>query len=414
MKVSELLKGFDERLAKHKEEIIRKGSFYGHLQGGVVTALDIIHKSASKVDQIVEFQKRADDCVLLASILKVHVTETSLYKSFSSWMKSQGESELKKAMTTTGSHTGSDWVPNGYSAELMRMIEAERKLANFFPSFNMTQNPFIWPITTAEPTAYLATEGAAVTESADATASLTFSAKKLMCYISVTDELEEDSIISILPTIKESMARSLATGEENAILNGCADNTIDSDNTTAGDQRRAVNGLRSLAIANSYQTDLGTFNSDTLGAMRAKLGKFYAPDKCIFIASPSGFEQLSRLKNASGDYVMMTMDKLGNDAVIKTGQVGQVMGSPVVLSGLSRDILNASGKYDATTMTKCAITLVRTDAYKIGRRGGIKTGTQRQEKTQTTDLVASTRIAFMPMFPIASNATVWNGYNITA
>jgi hypothetical protein len=65
-------------------------------------------------------------------------------------------------------------------------------------------------------------------------------------------------------------------------------------------------------------------------------------------------------------------------------------------------------------MTKTSIQLVRFDGFKIGYRGGVLNESQRMVKTLTTDLVASMRMSFMPMFPIASNPVVWNGINITA
>lgn len=414
MKPSEIIKNFKDELAKQKEEFVRKGHFYGDTSTKTPTALDVIHKTASNDAQVIEFQKRSDDVFLLSSLLNVKPFETKLFKSLSGWLKESAQSELAKAMTTGGSTSGAEWVPTGYSAQLMQMIENERILAKFFPSFQMPQSPYIWPITTGRPTAYLATEGSAVTESTDPTSNLTFTAKKLMAYISVSYELEEDAIIAILPELKNALALSLADAEENAILNGCADNSIDSDNSTAGDQRRAVVGLRKLAIANSYTTDLATFNSDTLGALRKNLGKFFDPTKCGIICSVSGYEQLTRLKDASGNAVCLTVDKAGAAATFDKGVIDRAFGMPVVLSGKSRDNINASGIYDGVTTTKTSIQIVRFDAFKIGYRGGVFNESQRQAKTQTTDLVASMRMAFMPMFPIASNPVVWNAINITA
>lgn len=398
--------------SKANDIIKRKAPFTGEAM--VNEGMETIHKSATKDERIVSFQKAADDLYLASAVLGKKPQELKLYKSFKGLLENENMSELKKAMTTGGSTAGAEWIPTGYSAQLMQMIENERVLAKFFPSFQMPQSPYVWPITTGRPTAYKATEGSAVTETTDPTSNVTFTAAKLMAYISASFELEEDSIVAILPELKQALALGLADGEENVILNGCADNSIDSDNTTAGDQRRVAVGLRKLAIANSYTTDLGTFNSDTLGALRKKLGKFFDPTKCGWVVSVSGYEQLTRLKDASGNPVCLTVQNAGAAATFMTGVIDKAFGMPVILSGKSRDDLNASGVFDNTTKTKTSIQLVRFDAFKLGYKGGIYQGTQKQEKTQTTDLVASMRMAFMPMFPIASNATVWNAYNITA
>lgn len=416
MKPSEILKSFKEDLKKAKDEFVKKSSFYGDgVKLNSVSGLDVIHKSASSDSQIVEFQKRADDCYLVAGILNVPVTSTNIYKSFSGWLKGNAQSELAKAMNTGTAAAGGDWVPTGYSNQLMQMIEVERKLARFFPSFSMPQNPYVWPISTGRPVAKkVTTEGAAVTETTVPSAKLTFDAERLMAYVSVTDDLTEDSIVPMLAEIKSQLALSLVDGEENIILNGCADDSIDSDNSDAEDQRRVAVGLRKLAIANSYTTDLGTFNSDTVGVMRKFLGKFFDPRKCGIVCSVSGYEQLTRLKDSNGNAVCLTVDKAGAKATFQQGQIDEAFGMPVIESGFSRDILNASGIYDNVTKTKTSIQIVRFDAFKIGKRGNVINESQRQVKTLTTDLVASMRMAFMPMFPIASNPVVWNGINITA
>jgi HK97 family phage major capsid protein len=277
----------------------------------------------------------------------------------------------------------------------------------------MPQDPFIWPITTGTPLATMGVQGLAPTPVAVPTGNLQFTAKKLIAYIEATYEIEEDSIIAVLPTIKQQLVKSLIEGEENIILNGCADATIDSDNSTVTDQRRVAVGLRKLAIANNYHTDLGTFNSDTVGALQVNLGKYFDPTKLILVCSSRGYDRLRRIKTADGHPVCLTVEQASARASFVTGQIDVAFGAPVVLSGASRDTLNASGIYDGVTTTKSSIQFVRPDAFKIGKRGNVINETQRQIKTQTTDLVASMRMAFMPMFPIASNPMLWEGYNIS-
>lgn len=396
MTKSEAQKLIDEQM------VVRKGEFS--------TGIDTILKSASKNDQIVEFQKRSDDVLLLSSILKCKPEETKLFKSFKSHVEG---SELAKAMSTTGAATGLEWVPTGYSTQLMDVIERERLLAAHFQSFQMPDKIYEWPISTGRATTYKIAEGNSITASTKATAKTTFTAAKMAARVEINDELTEDSIVPMLSIIKNDLALSLVGAEEDCLINGCADASMDADNTDPTDHRRTFVGLRKLAIANGYTTDLSSFYADSIGPMRKRLGKFYVPNKCAWIVSTSGWEQLSRLSSdATGKYpLVITMDKLGNDATIKNGVLGNLFGSPVILSEFMRDTMTGDGY---GTGIDTSMLLVRLDAFKIGYRGGLFTESDRLVATQQTQLVASQRMDFQPMFPISSNPLVWNGINITA
>lgn len=371
-----------------------------------------ISKKATK-DEEIEFQAANDDILLASQILNKPAQSLGIYKSFLSKIERRG-SELYKAMTTGGSATGAEWVPTGYSNQLMLKIEAERQVAALFPSFQMTQNPMIFPVQGAYATAYKIAEMAEVTASTPGTANVTFTAAKLATQVQISDEMTEDAIVPMLSYLKDEIAKSLSRAEENALINGCADNTVDSDNTTASDQRRAFVGLRKLLIANNYKNDISTFNADTVGALRAKLGAYYSPEKVAFIVGVSVWEQLSRLKDASGNPLVMTVDKMGANATLVKGTLGFLFGSPVILSGFMRETLNTNGVYDGSTVTKAGLILVRPDAFKIGYRGTVAVESQRVADYQYTKLVSSMRLAFNPMFAIASNKLGWYGYNITA
>ena len=410
MKYSEL-----ETLINDKVDTVKKSFKTRFIQAddeGKASLCTLISKKADK-DEVREIQNANDDIMITATVLGKDPRELKIYKSFVSKIE-KNNSELFKAMTTGGSTTGAEWIPTGYSNQLMMKIENERKVAALFPTIQMPQNPYIFPVQGAYATAYKIAENAAITESTPGTSNVTFTAAKLAVHTQVTSEMEEDSIVSILPYLKDEMAKALARGEENALINGCADNTIDSDNTTASDQRRVFVGLRKLLIANSYKTDIGTFNADTVGALRAKMTVNYAPDKCVWICGVSVWEQLSRLKDASGNPLVMTLDKFGANATLVKGVIGYLFGSPVILSDWMRETLNTNGVYDASTTTKAALILVRPDAFKIGYRGSVIVESQRVVDYQYTKLVTSMRLAFNPMLAIASNKLGWYGYNITA
>lgn len=407
-----------EALIAQKADEVKKGFATEPVADAVVKSelVDVL-KSNSDKPEVKAFQSTCDDLLVLNAIMKCKedyagVKSTKLYKRLQSQL--QSGSELSKALTTGGSTTGAEWIPTGWSSQLQGMIDLELKVAPQFPTFSMPQSPYEFPVQTSHATAYKIAEMGEVTASTPATNKITFTAAKLATQVQASYEMEEDSIIAVLPMIKSELALSIARGIDNVLVNGCADNSIDSDNSTASDQRRAIVGLRKLAIANAYTTDLSTFNGDTIGPMRKKLGKYYEPSKCCWIVSTSVYEQLTRLKDASGNALVITMDKLGNDATIKQGVLGQIFGSDIVLSEFVAANLNASGIYDASVTTKTGMLLVRKDAFKFATHGNVITESFRVIDYQYTKLVTSRRIAFNPMFAIASNHVVDFGINITA
>ena len=87
-----------------------------------------LHKSFSKDPNVVEFQKRADDLFIVSKILGIDPRQSKLYKDL--W---EPVSELRKAMTTASSGAGAEWIPTGFSADLIAKVELALKVAALHP-----------------------------------------------------------------------------------------------------------------------------------------------------------------------------------------------------------------------------------------------------------------------------------------
>jgi HK97 family phage major capsid protein len=387
-------------------------------------SLDVLIKSDSDKVEIKKLQSRNDDILLTSAIMygterdgrpSPRIKELNIYKSFMRDIETNASELLKAAMGTGTTGYGPEWIPTGWSNSLVAMFELTRTVAAAFPSFVMPQNPFNYPAQTSRTTAYIIAEGADATDSNIGTSYVQFDAKRLTVSCPVTRELEEDSIISMLPAIKGDIANTLSRAEENALINGFNGNTYDSDNSAASNALRIYSGLRPLALANSYTTDVGTSfpTLAQINAMCKLLGIYYQPSDCIWIAGTSVWTQLRGLTDANNNALVVTLDKMGPAATIKTGVLGELFGSPVYRSEFMRETLNTLGKYDASTTTKAGLLLVNTKGFMIGNRRGITVESDYRPRTQTTDIVASMRQAFMPMHAIASNHMVHFGINVT-
>ena len=329
-----------------------------------------------------EVAKKLDDLVLLAGILNRPVTRLHSY---------QEDTELRKAMTTTGSGTGAEWVPTGFSTELTELVRLELKVAALFPHINMPTNPFKLPSLTAGFAAKLSGELGTQTKQSLGTGNKQLTAKKLIVVGSTSEEEEEDSIIAVLPLIRAELVTGLADGIENGILNGDVSGTHqDSDTTAADDVRKAFSGLRYRALAVNA-VDGATFDEIKIRAIREAMGKYgVLPTKVAYIAGFRAYYAMMSWTNA------LTYDKIRDRATLLTGQLGEFDGSGIIVSEHARQDLNASGVYDGTTTTKATLTAVKIGpgGYLIGDRRLVQVETDRNIETQEDIVVGSQRTAF--------------------
>jgi len=133
------LKETIEKKEKEKEIPVRKTEFPVTLESD----LTLLHKANTKDPAVVDFQKRADDLFILSKILGVDPRQTKLYNELQSPI-----SELRKAMNTAATGLGLEWVPTGFSADLIGKVEAALKVAALHPRVRMPTDPFKLPALT--------------------------------------------------------------------------------------------------------------------------------------------------------------------------------------------------------------------------------------------------------------------------
>lgn len=324
----------------------------------------------------------------------------------------------QKALTSTGSGTGDELVPSDLSSELHRRFFLASDLAAIFAGQEIDQptQPYTYPLGTTRPTFYLEnTENTAATASDPATGSIVLNAKRLIGKVSYSYELNEDSIVPILPMITTMLTEAAADAYEDALINGDVTATHqDSDTeTVAKHAARAFAGFRKLALAvSSLKSDIssGGINEANLRALRKLLGKWGRNKRdLIWIAGVKGENDMMSITN------MATADKVGGLATILTGEINTFLGIPIIVSERCREDLNASGVYDGTTTTKGSILLVNKAQFLTGRRREFLVETDRDISSQTNFIVASYRRGMTPKeTPSATIKSVAIGYNHTS
>ena len=276
---------------------------------------------------------------------------------------------ILRAMDVDTSAEGVDWVPTGIGATINEQVRASGKVAPLFQRINLPTNPWKWPIEGTDATAYRVAEptgdsASAVTASTPGTVAATFDAEIFGARVLSSKSLEQDSIIAILPYIKAKIVQAFVDAEEKAILDGDTDGTHqDSDvGASTTDARTAWDGLRKKALAQTVATAT-TCTALNLGVVRKAMGKWGVnPSDLAFIIG------VSNLHSLLADTNLLTVDKMGPNAVILNGQIGSVFGVPVIVSEHVRENLNASGVYDAITTTKTAMICVNRTQWAMGER----------------------------------------------
>ena len=353
------------------------------------------------------------------------ITYSSAVKGLESFKLFQFElnrrPELRKALSTSGTGTGTEWVPTGMSSQLIDDLRLELKVAALFPTITLPakSGSFDLPFRGGRKEAYL--QGESTSDSSSkypattiGTGKVTFAAVKHALRMLFSDEFDEDSAISAMPIMRQELIQALADAHENAIINGDTDTThMDSDITTATNVAKSWNGLRKHGgnATGNASVDISTLGTATLRAIEKAMGRFGVnPSKRAWITGISGFIQMLSITE------VMTMDKFGAAFTVKSGQLGQFDGSPIIVSEHMRQDLTTAGIYDGATETDTEILLVFTPAFYTGvKPSGVKVETDRNIETGQNIAVASRRLDFEQVItPGSGEETVGVGYSLTS
>lgn len=257
---------------------------------------------------------------------------------------------------------GEEWIPTVLASEVLDGIYREQlRVVGLFRQVTHPPRTPVWeyPIDLGEAVALPETEQ--TTHSATfipasgptnpTTGKRTLTAKKYAVKVNYTGEFLEDSIIPVVPHLQEKIARAMAEGEENGLINGDVAAThmdFDIEDAGAADMRLDLwAGIRAFAIDASATHDAGG-DAAGLADLQAALkggGKFFLRrDRTAIIMSNSSYWNL--MTEASSPLV--DASQLGAAVPLVTGQIGAVYGIPIFTSPFVREDVSADGTNDET------------------------------------------------------------------
>lgn len=320
------------------------------------------------------------------------------------------------ANSSTGANTGADFIPTGFSAQLLEEIFLKLEIANLFGRINMPSATYTFPFSPKRMIARAVAEAAAPTKDKAATDKIVFTANKLMSNVEFTDEFELDGIIVALPFIRKQLIDGFALAQEMIALNGDKGTNIYSAAITGEDCRKYAKGIRADAMAATCKVDAsGAAATDVLmRSMRAAMGKYgKSPSDLAYIVNMDTYNKMLGFSGYQALYQYA-------GAVTTTGELGRIDNIPVIVSELIPTIgatdsgvgtsivaggLTTAGIYDGTTLTRTTSVLVNKNAYMWGDRNTFALETFRNPFNQTLNLVGSQRLDFEKVLAAADKTS---------
>jgi len=186
-------------------------------------------------------------------------------------------------------------------------------------------------------------------------------------------EEEEDSLIALLPIVRDAMVRRVAKSVDKAYMLGAGAGTdpikglVKYDDVSAVTAQVANPGT--IAILRALRKDLGAWGLD--------------PADVTFIVNTEFYYDLLEDTN------FMTMDKVGPKATVLNGQIGMVGGSSVIVS--AELPAKTAGANTGGNIANVGAFAVATNNFIVGNQRGLRFDTQDLVETQRKVLVASLR-----------------------
>jgi HK97 family phage major capsid protein len=373
----------------------------------------MIKAEAAEGSDIQQIQRANDDLYIGMKLLGVDSPEQS--PVLKQYIESNYPAYSKGMGVGAGAGLGTEWIPTDFSNQLVRDVRLQLRVAALHPRFNMPTNPYTFPVEGADIDAYLVSEQTGdnadiassganrVPADTPGTSNLTFTAKKLGVRSIVSSEITEDSIIPIIPYVREKIALAMANAQEETTINGdVVATTLNIDgNTTATDRRHAYDGYRkAIEQAGTTSDASGGLTLTKVRKLRTDMGKWGIDiGQLCYVVGINVYNQLLSLEQ------VITIDKFGPRATILNGQLGSLDGIPILVSEFVYENLDASGLNAGSGATSQMI-LVRRDAFRYADRRQITLESMRRIETDQQVMVSLQRLDFKSMYTPSSSNTV--------
>ena len=330
---------------------------------------------------------------------------------------------IGRALDSDTAGAGGELTFTGETSEMWRDVHLATSVVSLFGSIMIPTTPFQIPYDFGDVSWYRGTSNLAVSSSTPGTGRQTLTAAELAAMIGWSYDLDEDAVIAVLPELRVTLIRNAAEVLDDVVLNGdiSDDGTnINADGATAGslsgsaglDHYLVFDGLIHVPLvdnASQGNNHNGAVSDDMFNEVRAKLGKYgVRPSECAFVIDMNTYIRSLSIEN------FRTVEKLGPNATLLTGQLGDIEGIPVIISEqMLRSDTDGKVSSGGNGTDTGRVLAVNRNMYRLGFKRELMIESERDIQKRQTVLVASMRVAFEGRIDNASDTAVALQYNIT-
>ncbi len=268
----------------------------------------------SQIENVIEEEKRMIPAKVKNQRSKHFASSEDAYISgmyLSSLAGDRRAQDFMAAQSGGTDNKGGFSVPDPLSNALINLIEDRGTARQKAQRIVMSSDTWSVPKVTAQATIYYPAEAAAITESDVTFGQVQLTAKKLAALVKMSTEITEDSVLSMLDVVVDSIAYNIALEEDKNLFNGVAGGVNASG--IAGDA--SVDDTNVASVAALALTDLTECASGIGNPVVGAVNEWYM--------SPVVFHsQVRDLLNAAGGNAV---------ADIENGQRPLLLGYPVNL-----------------------------------------------------------------------------------
>lgn len=308
---------------------------------------------------------------------------------------------VSKALTATGAGTGDEYVPTGMASTMWQDALLDSRVASQFATVAMPTDPWVWPLSWGAITFRRGTQNTATTVSDPPSASSTFTASELVAEVDFSYNLDEDSIIAVMPSLRTDFAVASADYIDKFVMNADSTNAgtgnINLDDADPDDDSYYLSlgqdGLRhQILVDNTGQAaDVSTTLTDAL--LRTGIGKLGSygvnPDRLVMFTNPKTY-----LLSMLGLTNVVTADKFGAGATVLTGQLANYGGIAVIPTN-SISLAEDDGKVSTVGANndEGTIVIAHRDMWKVAYKRQFTLEVFRDVQKRMVVMVGSFRIA---------------------
>lgn len=312
-----------------------------------------------------------------------------------------------KALTSTGTGTGDEYVPTGMDTGLWEDMFLSALVLGSLMTIPMPTDPFDLPVGSGDITWRKGTQNTATTASDPTTAKSTLTSTELITEQNWSYTYDEDAVIAGMPLVRSLVTRTGGEKMDAFILNADSTNAatgnINLDDADPDDDSYYLSdgqdGIRHLHLVdNTGQTTdcAGALTDAKLTTMLATMSRYAADPRrlaftCDIGTYLNGF--LSTATGAPGSFIT-TLEKLGPNGILIAGQLASYRGVPILVSG-QYPTSEADGKVSTTAgnNTKGGLSCYNRDFWKVGFRRQLLIEVDKLIQKRQMIMVSSFRIA---------------------